>query len=327
MLTKGAIGNLVNRYKAVLRKCNLINTFGSLAVAAALVLGGAGVAEASVWQAGDDKSYATLSEALAKTNDGGTVKLLSDATGAGATINQSVTIDLDGHTYTINDGTVEKLSYDKYGGAIAVMKGSLNVNGTNFYSNKASGNHYGGAIFSYSGTIVDITGATFKENEGYAGGAIFISNKLIMNEGSFTKNTADFGGGIYGANTTDITISGTKFIENEAKAGGAIEALGSLSLSEATFTKNRATDTNLGGGGALFLGSESSTAVFSKTLFEGNTSAENGGAIAGRDCDTGAPRWQYALIMNFNQDTHRLSTFCHGNRHLYLTLYRKPTID
>ncbi|MBR5881949.1 MAG: autotransporter domain-containing protein, partial [Mailhella sp.] len=46
MLTKGAIGNLVNRYKAVLAKCNLINTFGSLAVASMLVLGGAGVAGA-----------------------------------------------------------------------------------------------------------------------------------------------------------------------------------------------------------------------------------------------------------------------------------------
>jgi len=41
MLTKGAIGNLINRYKAVLKKCNLINTFGSLAVASMLVLGGA----------------------------------------------------------------------------------------------------------------------------------------------------------------------------------------------------------------------------------------------------------------------------------------------
>ena len=48
MLTKGAIGNLVNRYRAVLKKCNLINTFGSLAVASMIVLGGAGVAEAAV---------------------------------------------------------------------------------------------------------------------------------------------------------------------------------------------------------------------------------------------------------------------------------------
>ena len=47
MLTKGAIGNLINRYRAVLKKCHLINTFGSLAVASMLVMGGAGVAEAS----------------------------------------------------------------------------------------------------------------------------------------------------------------------------------------------------------------------------------------------------------------------------------------
>ena len=47
MLTKGAFGNLVNRYRAVLKKCNLINTFGSLAVASMLVLGGAGVASAA----------------------------------------------------------------------------------------------------------------------------------------------------------------------------------------------------------------------------------------------------------------------------------------
>ena len=43
-LTKGAIGNLINRYTAVLKKCHLMNTFGSLAVAGMLVMGGAGVA-------------------------------------------------------------------------------------------------------------------------------------------------------------------------------------------------------------------------------------------------------------------------------------------
>lgn len=46
-LTKGAIGNLINRYKAVLKKCHLMNTFGSLAVAGMLVMGGAGVAGAT----------------------------------------------------------------------------------------------------------------------------------------------------------------------------------------------------------------------------------------------------------------------------------------
>ena len=47
MLTKGAIGNLINRYKAVLKKCHLMNTFGSLAVASMIVLGGAGMAKAT----------------------------------------------------------------------------------------------------------------------------------------------------------------------------------------------------------------------------------------------------------------------------------------
>ena len=46
-LTKGAIGNLINRYKAVLKKCHLMNTFGSLAVAGMLIMGGAGVAGAA----------------------------------------------------------------------------------------------------------------------------------------------------------------------------------------------------------------------------------------------------------------------------------------
>jgi len=59
MLTKGAIGNLVNRYKAVLKKCNLINTFGSLAVASMLVLSGAGVAEAAITS--DDNGFVSES--------------------------------------------------------------------------------------------------------------------------------------------------------------------------------------------------------------------------------------------------------------------------
>ena len=52
--TKGAIGNLLNRYKAVLKKCHLLNTFGSLAVAGMLVMGGAGVVQANDIQTPDN---------------------------------------------------------------------------------------------------------------------------------------------------------------------------------------------------------------------------------------------------------------------------------
>ena len=53
--TKGAIGNLLNRYKAVLKKCHLLNTFGSLAVAGMLVMGGVGMATANTIR-GDPKT-------------------------------------------------------------------------------------------------------------------------------------------------------------------------------------------------------------------------------------------------------------------------------
>ena len=45
--TKGTLGNLINRYRAVLKKCHLLNTFGSLAVAGMLVVGGASYANAA----------------------------------------------------------------------------------------------------------------------------------------------------------------------------------------------------------------------------------------------------------------------------------------
>ena len=47
MQSKGAIGNLINRYRAVLGKCRLLNVFGSLAVAGMLVMGGIGNVEAA----------------------------------------------------------------------------------------------------------------------------------------------------------------------------------------------------------------------------------------------------------------------------------------
>ena len=61
MVTQGAFGNLINRYRAVLSKCRLINTFGSLAVASMMVMGGAAAAEAAAQAGyvinGSDKSF------------------------------------------------------------------------------------------------------------------------------------------------------------------------------------------------------------------------------------------------------------------------------
>lgn len=59
-LTKGAIGNLINRYKAVLKKCHLLNVFGSLAVAGMLVMGGASVAGAGGYGTAEEPSQTPI---------------------------------------------------------------------------------------------------------------------------------------------------------------------------------------------------------------------------------------------------------------------------
>ena len=40
MLTRGAIGNLINRYRAVLNKCSFLNAFGTLTIYGATMVAG-----------------------------------------------------------------------------------------------------------------------------------------------------------------------------------------------------------------------------------------------------------------------------------------------
>ena len=53
-------------------------------------------------------SFETLAKAVEKAKDGETIKLQKDATGAGAVINKSITIDFNGKTYTVNEGVGSK---------------------------------------------------------------------------------------------------------------------------------------------------------------------------------------------------------------------------
>lgn len=75
-LTKGAIGNLINRYKAVLKKCHLLNVFGSLAVAGMLVMGGAAAAGAADVASVGGRNYDSLAAAVSAAQPGETVRLL-----------------------------------------------------------------------------------------------------------------------------------------------------------------------------------------------------------------------------------------------------------
>ena len=74
-LSRGAIGNLASRCRAVLRKCRVMNVFGSLAVAGMLVAGNAGGAGAE--DVSGDISPIALSGDARHIVGGGDIRLRS----------------------------------------------------------------------------------------------------------------------------------------------------------------------------------------------------------------------------------------------------------
>lgn len=110
-LTKGAIGNLINRYKAVLKKCHLMNTFGSLAVAGMLVMGGAGVAVAADDVALENGTSETKYNPAAGANHLMGGWLVNDAATAG---------DAKGDiTLTVNGGSINEIIGGSYAKSLA----------------------------------------------------------------------------------------------------------------------------------------------------------------------------------------------------------------
>ena len=97
--TKGAIGNLLNRYRAVLKKCHLLNTFGALVVVGMFSLATPSVSFADNVASINGTYYSSLADAVNNAQSGDTIKLLQDAAGDGIKIDTSVksgiTIDLN----------------------------------------------------------------------------------------------------------------------------------------------------------------------------------------------------------------------------------------
>lgn len=244
-LTKGAIGNLINRYKAVLKKCHLMNTFGSLAVAGMLVMGGAGVAGAGA--------------------AGGTTEPAGKS---------QIVINKDSENKALT-GTYEGYEHEK-GGVISVSNGATGVTITNssFTGNKASA--FGGAIFN-DGQI-SITGTTFDNNiADSVGGALSSTTTQTastnISNSVFTNNHSVYDGGAIG-NYSGLKLENCLFEGNTAQ----------LAFDAQKGWTTPVTDNTAVGGGAISLGavSTSSVASISGTTFKNNTSGTNGGAIATR---------------------------------------------
>lgn len=132
-LTKGAIGNLINRYKAVLKKCHLMNTFGSLAVAGMLVMGGAAAAGAVAIHQTTTGTHDYRGENLIYT---GTF-LFKDPIQAGLpTVRNQVQVN-------VGDYTTNSITSTGLGGVCALLGGHINLtaNSISITSTDTSGSY------------------------------------------------------------------------------------------------------------------------------------------------------------------------------------------
>lgn len=213
-LTKGAIGNLINRYKAVLKKCHLMNTFGSLAVAGMLVMGGAGVAVAAEDVAlGAGGSYD-------KTNE------VNHLMGGGLYKDNQLTADTPvatDITLTVEGGSISEIIGGSYiSGTNADYKNATHGTITTTISGKTTSAEFvvggsklannDGATLETGTTAVTINGGTFGtagETDAY---------ELVMG-GNYIKT----GTGANGTATTDgssVTVNGGTF--HASVVGGSV---------------------------------------------------------------------------------------------------------
>ena len=181
-------------------------------------------------------------------------------TGNQANINGGALHMSGGATTTSTGGTVNgNVALKEGGGYWNSAGGTLDVNGTNFANNTASGadaDQGGGAIFSDGGATT-VTGGTFSGNR--ADGA----------SGS--------GGAIQTIRNADLTVTGATLTGNVSnRAGGGIEvAGGTATLTDVTFTGN-VTNRAPGNGGGLHTGGATQVSVDACT-FTGNQATEGGG--------------------------------------------------
>lgn len=261
-LTKGAIGNLINRYKAVLKKCHLLNVFGSLAVAGMLVMGGAAAAGAAV-------DWGTENQPATK----------------GYTWQGEETVTHTGDIFidTENARAFQAYQDDSYAEKGTLVLGSDSAT-ISISSSGTTGESYGVLIFDNSPAAhseqlkLDLKGDTVSINAvntgGYAG-ALHVSSDVITSDAE--KN-----------NTVNITSThGTTIYAQGATGATAIEAMsgGILTISGPLTAKAELADGSLGdviyarGNASVTIGASSETVKLDGNINFGYTKPTSGTAV------------------------------------------------
>lgn len=230
MQTKGAIGNLINRYRAVLKKCNLLNTFGTLAIASALAMGAVttvaqpGIAMAVSGASFSDNELKLVSGAGASSFGivfGGDGTTDGEFSGSSFTVN---TITYSGAatlgTVTVGRDTFANVVFnaDNYAstGVVTVAASGANGSGLTFDGN----NLYTVTGAANAAATINLTG---QAGDG-AGAVLTVGEKARLKLVNASGSLANIIDGTT-ANTTNqiVNINGT--LISADTAGAAVHAL------------------------------------------------------------------------------------------------------
>ena len=226
----------------------------------------------------------------------------NDYDGSGGAIDNNGDVKITGSEFAGNQAAAE-------GGAIAAWNGNITVNDSVFKNNSAKYysentiqeeyNGYfgdGGAIFGFSNDNITIANSVFEGNaSGASRGAVafYNGNNANITNSTFTSNSTTGNGGAVAFSGQTLNITDTDFINNTAKQGGAIyRDSGNLNIKRTSF-ENNTTEAN---GGAINLqpdfkytnpenqempsgGFTLAQTTIADSTFNGNSSAEKGGAI------------------------------------------------
>lgn len=189
LLTKGAIGNLINRYRAVLKKCHLMNVFGSIALTGMLVGGmvspvcGASISD-NVWS--------------------GAVTISSGDTFSGsATVVADTLTIVNGGALTISGGSNHayvKGAITLQSGGTLTLSGSYGLIGTDG-SGGESAVEFSGSAFDMNGGTLNISGSQIQT------GAVTISDGTINILGKIGSGADWSDGAMLGAVADGIASS------------------------------------------------------------------------------------------------------------------------
>ena len=299
-LTKGAIGNLINRYKAVLKKCHLMNTFGSLAVAGMLIMGGAGMAVAA------DAQDVALGSGGQYTPGQGADHLMG-----GWLVNNADTEAAGAITLEVQGGTISEIIGGSYVKANSAFNGTLThgtitttIEGTTSSQFVVGGSKIANSENAHLKTddiSLTIKGGTFGTEDNTGGYELVMGgNYLKADKSAADKSTAQAGdisvkiedGGFHasvvGGSTAHVYLSNGGNIPNLSVTDGST----SVTITGGTFNPSETNLNNANGGinlkaavigGGLAYGANTSTVLDagSSVTIDGEETAVNGKVVAG----------------------------------------------